>query len=93
MGSDTNNSQSMSIGLGLDIVRCVCSSHCWRVLQVSRTVLLALLLGVVVSAQGQVVINEVVAANSDRLLQRTTPGYPRLGTTKQWIEPPACKKS
>jgi len=34
--------------------------------------------------QGQVVINEVVAANSDRLLQRTQPGYPRLGITEQW---------
>ncbi len=39
-------------------------------------------------AQGQVVIHEIVAANSDRLLQRTQPGYPRLGTTEQWMSPP-----
>ncbi len=38
------------------------------------------------SACGQVVINEVVAANSDRLLQRTAAGFPRLGVTAQWYE-------
>ncbi len=35
-------------------------------------------------ARGQVVINEVVAANSDRLLQRDDPGYPRPGSTTPW---------
>jgi len=34
-------------------------------------------------ARSQVVINEVVAANSDRLLQYTS-GYPKLGTTTPW---------
>lgn len=46
----------------------------------------ALFLGAAFCASGQVVINEVVAANSDRQLQRKTPGYPRLGTTAQWWE-------
>ena len=37
-------------------------------------------------ADGQVVLNEVVAANSDRLLKREQPGYPRLGSSLQWYE-------
>lgn len=40
----------------------------------------------VLPAAGQVVINELVAANSDRQLRRDTPGYPRLGVTAQWHE-------
>ena len=40
-------------------------------------------LGAATVASGQVVINEVVAANSDRLLQYSS-GYPRLGTTTPW---------
>lgn len=34
--------------------------------------------------QGQVVINEFVAASSDRLLQREPGKYPRVGTTTPW---------
>ena len=37
-------------------------------------------------AGGQVVINEVVAANSDRQLQRSGSLYPRVGTSAQWWE-------
>ena len=37
------------------------------------------------AVSGQVVINEVVAANSDRLLRREAPGYPRLGVTTPWM--------
>jgi autotransporter-associated beta strand protein len=36
------------------------------------------------AARGQVVINEIAAATSDRQLQRTQPGYPRLGITAPW---------
>ncbi len=46
------------------------------------------LFGLLFAAQtacGQVVINEISAANSDRMLQRTQPGYPKLGTTTPWI--------
>ncbi len=43
--------------------------------------------GLAYFAQGQVIINEMVAANSDRLLQRTQPGYPRLGLAEQWTSP------
>lgn len=50
-----------------------------------------LVIGAVVSlgllpfhVKGDVVINELVAASSDRLLQRSQPGYPRLGITEQW---------
>jgi hypothetical protein len=39
------------------------------------------------SARAQVVINEIVAANSDRLLSRAKPGYPRLGVTTPWMLP------
>jgi autotransporter-associated beta strand protein len=46
--------------------------------------LLALVAG---ALRAQVVINEVVAANSDRQLNRAAGGYPRLGTTRQWYEP------
>jgi autotransporter-associated beta strand protein len=46
-----------------------------------------LISGLAYFAQGQVVIHEIVAANSDRLLQRSQPGYPRLGTTEQWTSP------
>jgi autotransporter-associated beta strand protein len=46
--------------------------------------LLLTLFGNTLPASGQVVINEVMAANSDRLLQRTSPGYPRLGITTPW---------
>jgi len=35
----------------------------------------------------QVVINEVVAASSDRQLKRDAPGYPRVGVTAQWCDP------
>jgi len=35
-------------------------------------------------AGGQVVINEIVAAGSDRLLQRNVSGYPKLGLTAPW---------
>lgn len=38
-------------------------------------------------SSAQVRINEVVAANSDRLLQREAPGYPKLGTTTPWRLP------
>jgi len=38
------------------------------------------------AARGDVVINELVAAGSDRLLQRTATGYPRLGLTPQWYQ-------
>lgn len=34
--------------------------------------------------RGAVVINELVAANSDRQLDRSAPGYPRLGVTAPW---------
>lgn len=44
---------------------------------------MALLWGAV-DSRAQVVINEVVAANSDRLLRREAPGYPRLGATTPW---------
>ena len=33
---------------------------------------------------GQIMINEIVASGSDRLLQRASPGYPKLGVTPQW---------
>ncbi len=35
-------------------------------------------------ASGQVVINEIAAAGSDRLLQRNVSGYPKLGLTAPW---------
>ncbi len=37
--------------------------------------------------QGQVVINEFVAASSDRLLQREPDAYPRVGNTTPWHSP------
>lgn len=39
------------------------------------------------AAGAQVVLNEIVAANSDRLLRRPAPGYPRLGVTTPWHLP------
>ncbi len=42
------------------------------------------LCGINLPAGGQVFINEISAANSDRQLQRTQSGYPKLGTTTPW---------
>lgn len=36
---------------------------------------------------GQAVINEIVATTSDRLLQRATGAYPRVGNTTSWQSP------
>jgi hypothetical protein len=44
------------------------------------------LFGYAFQAGAQVVLNEVMAASSDRLLKREAPGYPRLGATPQWCE-------
>lgn len=47
-------------------------------------VCLAAVTSTTATAMAQVVINEVVAANSDRLLTRDAPGYPKLGSTVPW---------
>ena len=59
-------------------------NHAARVVSVLWVCALIFLFSVATSAHGQVVINEVVAANSDRQLQRNQPGYPRVGITEQW---------
>ena len=43
--------------------------------------------GAALSLHAQVVLNEIVAANSDRLLRRPAPGYPQLGVTTPWYQP------
>jgi len=60
------------------------ASAVWRVKGLFAGVFVSLFL-IARSAPGQVVINEISAANSDRQLQRTQPGYPTLGTTTPWI--------
>ncbi len=55
----------------------------WRVKGLFAGVFVSLFL-IVPTSPGQVVINEISAANSDRQLQRTQPGYPKLGTTTPW---------
>ena len=51
----------------------------------SRALRTLLLMGVSVQLlEGQVVINELVATSSDRLLQRQPGTYPRVGNTTPW---------